>query len=82
VSGSEAASSEVESRPRERRALERGEDSPEGCQADVYAPFDKGRLVVRRHVHRSALRGCARQGSVPFDGNRGRESSPSMGSLD
>jgi hypothetical protein len=38
--------------------------------------------VVRRHVHRSTLRGCARQSSVPFDGDRGCGSSPSMGSLE
>jgi hypothetical protein len=31
-------------------------------QVDVRAPFDKGRLVVRRHIHRTALHGCARQG--------------------
>jgi hypothetical protein len=26
-------------------------------QVDVHAPFDKGRLVVRRHVHGSAYAG-------------------------
>jgi hypothetical protein len=51
-------------------------------QVDAHAPFDKGWLVVRRLVHEKRLRGFARQGSVPFAGDRGRGSSPSMGSLD
>jgi hypothetical protein len=51
-------------------------------QVDVRAPFDRGRLVLRGHVHESTLRGYARKGSVPFDEDRGRGSSPSMGSLD
>jgi hypothetical protein len=51
-------------------------------QVDAHAPFDKGWLVVRRLVHKKRSRGCARQGSVPFAGDRGRGSSPSMGSRD
>jgi hypothetical protein len=29
-------------------------------QVDAHAPFDKGRLMVRRLIHESALRGCDR----------------------
>jgi hypothetical protein len=49
-----------------------------GSSSGLPCPVDRGRLVVRRHVHKSTLRGCARQGSVPFDWDRGRGSSPSV----
>jgi hypothetical protein len=48
-------------------------------QVDAHAPFDKGWLVVQRLVHERS-REFARWGTVPFARDRGRGSSPSMGS--
>jgi hypothetical protein len=40
-----------------------------GGSSGCLCPFDKGQLVVWRHVHKNALCGCARPGLVPFDWN-------------
>jgi hypothetical protein len=47
---------------------------------DAHAPFDKGRLHGLETRPLKRLRGFARWGSVPFDRDRGRGSSPSVGS--
>jgi hypothetical protein len=50
-------------------------------QVDAHAPFDKGRLRGPKTRPLKRLRGFARSGSVPFARDRGRGSSPSVGSL-
>jgi hypothetical protein len=49
-------------------------------QVDAHAPFDKGRLHGLETRPLKRLRGFARWGSVPFARDRGRGSSPSVGS--
>jgi hypothetical protein len=49
-------------------------------RVDAHAPFDKGRLRGPETRPLKRLHGFARWGSVPFDRDRGRGSSPSVGS--
>jgi hypothetical protein len=49
-------------------------------RVDAHAPFDKGRLRGPETRPLKRLRGFARWGSVPFAWDRGRRSSPSVGS--
>jgi hypothetical protein len=50
------------------------------AQVDAHAPFDKGRLHGPDTRPLKRLHGFARWGSVPFARDRGRGSSPSVGS--
>jgi hypothetical protein len=45
-------------------------------QVDVYAPFDKGRLLVRRHIHESAYAGVLSRARSRSLGTEGAKALP------